>query len=395
MILRCQCRRLTSLIPCKQYNKNSLPSLSVYRSSFHTSSIRRADEFDDDADPGIDDAESYAADDLPPSSPKLGDLVHQSKRNPSIDDGTRRMTLAQIDRSMNIEELGLKSVRRSGKREFVRWLMQEGARYEHYPQRLIMDIENRRVEKARKRAEDRMFARMNKFYNSLTLEEIQEGKLNKPEGRTNNMKPEELDTLRPPQPEPTPFQRLMTGAEDIRMTPKQIESRVLMLLNQHDGKLHTMYKHYIDWTDYELQKRTMWFSFPRTSKYGDIIKRITGPNPKKAEPQSPESLDLATYYGPRLPDDTAFPLIPIAKTHYLGASDIPFRLNPTFKPWRPIPHSLRLKMFDAWRERLGLRNVAWLGGVSWRRVDGVIGILKKEWEFVQKVLSFSRILCFL
>ena len=34
---------------------------------------------------------------------------------------------------------------------------------------------------------------------------------------------------------------------------------------------------------------------------------------------------------------------------------------------------------------LGLRNVAWMGGVSWRRTDGIIGILKKEWEFAEKV----------
>jgi hypothetical protein len=51
-------------------------------------------------------------------------------------------------------------------------------------------------------------------------------------------------------------------------------------------------------------------------------------------------------------------------------------------------------MFDAWREGLGLRNVAWLGGVSWRRVDGIIGILKKEWDFIKKVNIHPPVLCF-
>ena len=55
-------------------------------------------------------------------------------------------------------------------------------------------------------------------------------------------------------------------------------------------------------------------------------------------------------------------------------------------------------MFEAWREGLGLRNVAWLGGISWRRADGIIGILKKEWEFIEKVpfsitIIFSLFFC--
>jgi len=110
---------------------------------------------------------------------------------------------------------------------------------------------------------------------------------------------------------------------------------------------------------------------------------------KKTKKNKKQTIDLAYYVGRALPSNSRFTTLPIYKHHYVNplGDATPFLMNPTFKPWRPIPHSTRLKMFDAWRAGLGLRNVAWLGGVSWRRVDGIIGILKREWEFVEKVLS--------
>jgi hypothetical protein len=109
---------------------------------------------------------------------------------------------------------------------------------------------------------------------------------------------------------------------------------------------------------------------------------------KEKEKEKKEANDLAYHVGPLLPPDSLFLTVPIYKHHYVNPTGdpTPFLMNPTFKPWRPIPHSTRLKMFDAWREGLGLRNVSWLGGVGWRRVDGIIGILKREWEYVEKVL---------
>jgi len=389
MILRCQCRRILSRSPTPaqiQYN-HSIPPLSSYR-LLHSTSVNRATVIDD-ADAGIEDTEDLDQDELPQSTPNLRTITRQWAPRESSDDVVEKMTKEQIDMSMSIEDLGLRSVTRTQKREFIRWLKQDGAKFEHFPQHIVMDIEDRRVEQMRKNAEDRMFGRMNKFYNSLTLEEIKEGRLIE-EGtvRTKNMNPEKLDALRSQQPLPTPFQRLMTGEEDIDLTRKQIESRVLMLLKQHDEKLHTMYKNYIDWSDYQLQKRTLWFAFPDIPQYADVVHRIRGPDTRRTKPQKPGSEDLADYYGPRLPENTTFPVIPVERNHYLNfRGDNPFNLNRAFIPWRPIPHATRRKMFDAWREGLGLRNVAWLGGVSWRRADGIIGILKKEWEFVQKVLS--------
>ena len=272
------------------------------------------------------------------------------------------------------------------------------------------------------------------------------------------------------QPEPTPFQQLTTGQMKTEMNLKQIESKALSLLRQYDQELHTLYKNYIDWSDYQLQRRRIWFEFPNTPKYADVIarsrpltedevfeqeqrrmkeeetakaakarekvetagqvksttqeglrldsneqtkeklseatepitatdgkntteqpskqqKRPPNPNYKKRK-INPRGEDLAYHLGPRIDESIKFPILGTPSSNYLASySKSPFRLNESFKPWRPIPHSMRLQMFDAWREGLGLRNVAWLGGVSWRRVDGIIGILKREWEFVEKVLS--------
>jgi hypothetical protein len=390
MLLRCQCRRLiskASILPCKLYSNKPRPKVALFR-QLHTTVPRRAEEVDE-FDEGSEEREELNDDEISGSPRSLRSITREegeeTPRGKPRESEQRKMTLLQIDRSMTIDELGLRTVARRPKRLFIRWLIVQGSMYEHFPQHIVMEIEERRVEKARKRAEDRMFARMNKFYNSLTLEEIVEGRLIEEKERKSNMKPEEVDALRPSQPEPTPFKRLLTGEEPREMTPKQIESKVLMLLKQHDEKLHTMYRNYIDWSDYQLQKRRIWFTFPDTPLFADVIERLCGPDPEALESEQPDPPDLSEYYGPQLPDDTTFPTVPRSKTHYSYGNSTPFPSNGTFKPWRPIPHSLRLKMFDAWREGLGLRNAAWLGGVSWRRAGAIIGIMKREWEFVQKV----------
>lgn len=403
MILRCQCRRLlsrsstTTTIQSIQYN-SAFPIPSLNR-SIHSTPIRRAQEPDDDADEGIDDTADVELGDFPPSTPSLKTVTGSRSRNARFSPDkssapqTEKKTLEQIDLAMSVEDLGLRSVARTRKRQFIRWLKQEGAKYEYFPQHVVMAIEEKRVEKARKRAEYRMFVRMNRFYDSLTIEEIKEGQLVDTGVRTKGMKPERIDALRPLQESPTPFEKLMSGEEELdELTTKEIESRVLKLLKQHDEKLHTMYKNYIDWSDYQIQKRTMWFSFPDKPLYAPIIDRIRGPDPEslptpeETTSTETETEDLAYYYGPRIPENTLFPILPEGKSHYLNpAEDTPFLLNRSFKPWRPISHATRMRMFHAWREGLGLRNIAWLGGVSWRRADGIIGILKKEWEFVEKV----------
>ena len=399
MILRCQCRRLlsrSSTTTAVQSN-HAFPIPSLNR-SIHSTPIRRAQEIDDDADEGIDDTADAKLGDFPPSTPSLETVT--DSRNARFSRGDKssapeggKRTLEQIDMAMSVEDLGLRSVARVQKRQFIRWLKQEGAKYEHFPQHVVMAIEEKRVERARKRAEDRMFKRMNRFYDSLTIEEIKEGRLADTGVRTKDMAPERIDALRPLQVSPTPFQKLMSGEEELDdLTTKEIESRVLKLLKQHDEKLHTMYKNYIDWSDYQIQKRTMWFSFLDRPLDAPVIDRIRGPDPKslptsgETTSTETETEDLAYYYGPRIPEDTQFPILPETKSHYLKPSeDYPFFMNPSFKPWRPISHATRVRMFHAWRQGLGVRNVAWLGGVSWRRADGIIGIMKKEWEFVEKV----------
>ena len=366
---------------------------------------------------------------------------------------------------MSIEELGLKKMTRKAKQSFLRWVMQEGTRYERFPQHILWQLEERRIEKARKRSEDRMFQRMNTFFNTLSLHEIRRGEL----VVTLDEKGKKKNAEREQQPEPTPFQQLMTGKIK-GMNLKHIESKVLLLLRQYDQELHTLYRNYIDWCDYQLQKRRIWFEFPNSPNYADVVARSRGltedeihkqEQPMKMEEEKkatkgrnqvetskevkatsqegiqfdsietankplneatdhtkidsenvtnqasksdetaipdekevklevedpPPQEDLAYYIGPRIDESIKFPFLGHPKSNYLINRDhTPFRLNRTFKPWRPIPHSIRLQMFDAWRGGLGLRNVAWLGGVSWRRVDGIIGILKQEWEFVEKVL---------
>jgi hypothetical protein len=238
---------------------------------------------------------------------------------------------------------------------------------------------------------------MNAFFNSLTSKEIEQGKLNASETQRGQRVSLE---------EPTPFQKLMAderSAED----RKSVESKVLALLQKYDLKTWTMYKNYIGWSDFKLQKQTVWFKFVATPKtlpqYGDLITRLqriaalSNENPERKKQKN----DLENYVGPSIGNTPIYSL-PAIMPHYflpLDAGDktdketsivvptSPFLQNNDFKPWKPLSHKTRQQMFDAWREGLGLRNIAWMGGVSWRRVDGIIGILKREWDFVQQVIS--------
>lgn len=281
---------------------------------------------------------------------------------------------------MTAADMGLKRVRRLVRRNFLRWVNQAGRYFEHFPPRLVHLIEERRVEKIRKRAEDRMFARMNTFFNSLTHKEIETRNLQEPTKKVENG-PERVSLE-----SPTPFQQLVPKSGDPDLS-KEFESKVLALLKLYDPKTHTMYRNYIEWSDYKLQKYSMRFNFTRVSEEqsnprdcGDLVTRLT-----HLQQHDPNSEDLAYHFGKPFDGDEILPYIDHV-WHWYGRRT-PFRTNPTFKPWRPLSHKTRQQMFDAWREGLGLRNIAWLGGVSWRRADGVVGILKREWEFVQQVLS--------
>ena len=473
MILRHRCRSLLSRSPFNPLSQNRPPlpplSFNPHRYLRTTSPHQAENEPPDDIDQAIEEIgdlshnpESGSRDVLP-RKPSTSDLFDKRSRDQE-DEEKGFQTYDQIDASMNIEELGLKKMTRKAKQSFLRWMMQEGTRYERFPQHILMRLEERRIENARKGSEDRMFQRMNKFFNTLSLQEIEQGKLLVTEEKGQRKKVE-----REQQPEPTPFQQLVTEQIKMGMNLKQIESKALSLLRQYDQKIHTLYKNYIDWSDYQLQKRRLWFEFPNIPKYADVIARnrsltedeifekeqrrmkekeaakaakgqekvenpgkvkattqkglqldatepatetlseatelITDGDPKNPGKQPVETIetvtesellqntvdqppgeDLASYLGPRIDESIKFPILGNPSSNYLASrNNSPFRLNSTFKPWRPIPHSTRLQMFDAWREGLGLRNVAWLGGVSWRRVDGIIGILKREWEFIEKV----------
>ena len=368
MVLRHRCRRLVLL--SRIHTPSCCQSL---KRPLHTTSLCAKEPSEEDVVPN---------DDSPPNP--LDKIREQmsSEQQPApgqIPGKTfvRTMTLEEIDMKMTAAELGLKKVKRAVRRNFLKWVIQEGRQFEHFPQKLVHDIEERRVEKIRKKAEDRMFARMNTFFNSLTFEEIEEGNLQEP------IKKSENEQGRVSLESPTPFQKLMsTSSGSIRS--KDWESKVLALLKIYDPKTHTMYRNYIEWSDYKLQKYAVEFDFRNyfhdSKDCGDLGTRLTHLSEK-----GPNSDDLANHFGTPIGDDTIFPSLPRFRQFY--GRESPFRTNPTFKPWRPLSHKTRQQMFDAWREGLGLRNIAWLGGVSWRRVDGVIGILKREWEYVQQVLS--------
>ena len=472
MMLRHRCRPLlspSSFNPLSHRRHPRPPLLPNPHRCLRTTASCQANEPPDDIDQaleGVEDLspnpESGSRDDSPRQS-STSDLF--GKRSREEEDEERGFqTYDQIDASMSIEELGLKKMTRKGKQSFLRWVMQEGTRYDRFPQHILMQLEERRIEKARKGSEDRMFQRMNEFFNTLSLQEIEQGKLLV----TVDEKGQRKIVEREQQPDPTPFQQLTAGQMKTGMNSKRIESKALSLLRQYDQELHTLYKNYIEWSDYQLQKRRIWFEFLSTPNYADVIARsrpltedevfereerrikeeemakaakgrktpdtpgqlkattqeglqldateqaketlseaaepitatdakntteqpvertetATEPESQETEDQSPGE-DLAYHLGPRIDESIKFPILGTPGSNYLASyGNSPFRLNEAFKPWRPIPHSMRLQMFDAWRDGLGLRNVAWLGGVSWRRVDGIIGILKREWEFVEKV----------
>jgi hypothetical protein len=418
MILRHQCRRLLSRASSNSPLLYFPPCCQLLnrRQQLHSTPARRAEPpIEDDADEGIIDHEDIDLD-APPNDPEdlqtvvskaTGEEFRRERKSGGGESRRKgdRQTLFEIDQNMSIEELGLKSVPRKQKREFIRWLKQEGQRYEHFPQDILMSIEERRIEKARKASEDRMFAKMNAFYNSLTLDQIRGREWENAENETKNeptsdisVEETNLETseIVGEQSKLTPFERVIRSEVDIGLTPKQLESRVLSLLKKHDAQLHRLYKNYIKWCDYQLQKRTIWFEFIDRPGVEDVLDRIRGGEDNPTSSFGTSRNDLAHYYGPRMRPEVEFPILPKNNSHYVRYLDtVPFQNNSAFKPSRPLSHTKRLQMFDAWREGLGLRNVAWLGGVSWRRVDGIIGILKREWQYVNEVFPQPPILCFM
>jgi Eukaryotic mitochondrial regulator protein len=396
MVLRRQCCRLVGVSrPHTSYS----PSLSR---PLHTT-LGRAQE-SGDSDHGIGETPESVKDNTVPSNavaaaPAKRPFNVIPREEQELPEGFQKeMKAADIDRKMTPAELGLK-MKRNSRRQFATWLLKAGRRYEHFPQNLLHELEERRVEKIRKRAEERMFARMNDFFNSLTSEEIESVSLKELAVKPRNGPDRERLE------EPTPFQRLMTETLNPARL-KEVESKVLQLLQTYDSATHTMYRNYIDWSDYKLQKQIIWIKFIIDPKdlelYGDLISRLQaiellGRRGSGREAHSTitkygmnytrDKNDLAHYVGEALGPHKFLPAI---SPHYFfnrANESTPFLRNPKFKPWRPLSHKTRQQMFDAWREGMGLRNIAWLGGVSWRRVDGIIGILKREWDFVQQVIS--------
>lgn len=482
MLLRCQCRTLLSRPPL-----NPTPYIKYYSPAYRGRAIdpfaatspspskkkrpylgpdAEAQEFDDedtDATKYFEEAKEIVQS---IKKPEAEPEPFNESRDPEEEERPERRQkrgLESVDRKLSNKDLGLYSGPRKRKRDFIRWMVTSGSKHEFFPQSIAMDLESRRVERMRKRAEERMFQQMNNFFNSLSEEEIKQGKLIVPTNTVAGKRKE-----RPVYPHPSPFQQMVGPLPPMWPDTKELESVVLKLLKRHNRALHTQYREYINWSDYKLQKQNLYFKFPndtRSSGFSDVVSRLLAieesgleeralkhdenkadgkpeqreedvkipspeavdellqmeaenSDPAKVDRESPvgkspvwqstseaksekesaklaekkrENADLAYYLGRPLPLYTQFPTIPEYKHHYVNPTKepTPFLMNPTFKPWRPIPHSTRLKMFDAWRAGLGLRNVSWLGGVSWRRVDGIIGILKKEWEFVEKVLLAS------
>jgi hypothetical protein len=365
-----------------------------------------------------------------------------------------------------------------------------------------------------------MFARMNVFFSSLSLEEIIAGKLAMKTDKKGRILPNQH---RHPQPEPTPFQQVMSGAIVLNLSAKEFESRVLALMSRWSTGLAALYKNYIDWSDYQLQKQRLWFRFGSQGYYRDVVERLWALNadvapkdgieapmeleggdegnlkfdefgiplnsdrleeaftsvvrgrggssdteatdmttvldtesettdieatsnmetaeaksangqPQEADTPSesnqstiltaeesafiaeqhavlspddapkytvdpmeetvPPTLDLGEYLGPKVSTAVPFPFLGTPPSNYVNPIlRHPFPFNEHFHPWRPISHSTRLRMFDAWREGLGLKNIAWMGGVSWRRADAIIGIMKREWRFVAEVINPPILSC--
>ena len=494
---------LSSPIPQAPLLPSTPPtSLNLHRPLHHTPSpqakdpLEEADEEGETADldgpePEIEGINNISRQETNPSSADnietSSEEYEDSSAPPSGRRGRKMKTYEEIDASMSLEELGLKSMLRKRKREFIRWLMQEGVKDSRFPQHILQDLESRRIEKIRKAAEIRMFNKMNKFFNTLSFEEIQTGQLElAKEGDKGEWKGTKWIKERTERSEPSPFQKLMNGEVRTRVTSKELESRVLGLLEIYDGELHRMYRKYIDWSDYQLQKRQLFFIFPKgVSQYADINKRFRGlksqykgednvfgkekeetfneeskldetgsstegqitnlletetsnteiseTEPAKIQLNETESTtarigetvepsmelnrketstsapvvtaspvegfikansteepstteeptptkdptkefilfensnlvkpnrndDLAYHHGQKLDSKMRFPILPINSTNYNQTGKLPMIMNQTFKPWRPIITTKRLRMFDAWRE--GLDYAMWRG----------------------------------
>ena len=508
MLLRCQCRALLSRPPLNR--ASHIRHYPAYRGDVvhplyarppppskrrrHSEPDAEPEELDQEEKP---DPKSRKREKLTKEQERVLRALQESSRD-EVERPLRKPKrgLESIDPLLTNKDLGLYSGPRKRKRDFIRWMVTSGSKHEFFPQEIAMDIESRRVERMRKNAEERMFKQLNDFFNSLSEEEIENKSLITP------LKAAGEKNSRPIYPHPSPLERILECDRPTSNNAKEIESNVLHLLKRHNKYLWSQYQDYIDWSDYKLQKQTLYFRFPadlespefqavvlrllaieeeglKKSRYrkeektpgegghrespkpeldgnkdpnsdqlDELIKlnrmeteqtrqaedendgpelsvetsdsegtsskgndettseneikdvntqKISELDSSKTLKEDPNDVDLAYYLGPALPPYTRFPTLPIYKHHYVNPTQnpTPFLMNPTFKPWRPIPHATRLKMFDAWRAGLGLRNIAWLGGVSWRRVDGIIGILKKEWEFVEKVISLSSQQCVL
>ena len=494
MLLRCQCRALLSRPPLNRtphikhypaYRGKRIDPFNFSKPSTQQERYQEPDAEESDNE-DYNDVESIEERKTIEERAKKAEAREQREQEEKEKMNKGGKELEAVDASMSNRDLGLYSGPRRRKREFIRWMVTSGLKHEFFPQAIAMDIESRRVERMRKRSEERMFEKMNDFFNSLSEEEIKEGTLIKPPKIGGKIK------KRPLYPHPSPFQQLMASLPPGWEETKESESVVLKLLSQNNKAVHKQYEEYINWSDYKLQKQRLYFKFPsdvESPGFRDVLRRFYAiylqaekeqeerdkenviepegeddgevkiPDPealdellrlermakgeaekseiKTQEQESPvetsgsaepasevtvettssetesapvdnvetsesnqlskkekkkkekkEAIDLAYHAGPQLPLDSRYVTLPIYKHNYVNPTGdpTPFLMNPTFKPWRPIPHSTRLKMFDAWRAGLGLRNVAWLGGVGWRRVDGIIGILKREWEYVEKVL---------
>src|SRR6202022_5092895 len=95
-------------------------------------------------------------------------------------------------------------------------------------------------------------------------------------------KPEDTIAVGSEQDDANPFEKIMHGKILLGLTPEQLEERFLSLLKAENPKLHTMYQNYIKWYDYTIRKWSIWFSFPDTSIFSDVINRIR-PDKERSE----------------------------------------------------------------------------------------------------------------
>src|SRR5271154_3165827 len=261
MLLRCQCRALLSRPPLNRtshikhypaYRGKRIDPLNFSKPSTQQERYQEPDAEESDNE-DYNDVESI--EERTRLEARLKKARARGQEESREQEESEKMNkggkgLEAVDASMSNRDLGLYSGPRKRKREFIRWMVTSGSKHEFFPQAIAMDIESQRVERLRKKSEERMFKKMNDFFNSLSEEEIKEGTLIKPPKIGGKIKE------RPLYPHPSPFQQLMGNLPPGWDETRESESVILKLLSRNNKYLHKQYEEYINWSDYKLQKQT-------------------------------------------------------------------------------------------------------------------------------------------